>query len=119
MSWTLLLLFFAWACLFQIGLTTYIFVVLKRRDHISFKEPFVQAAAKILAIGGQGLFVIAALLTFELYVEGLAELGLKTISGGQVSQYLAVIGLLAYTLYTVPSAFYLRSLEQRRELSKA
>lgn len=113
MSW--ILVFFAWTCLFHVGLTTYVFLVIRQRGSASLDDPFMNYACKVLLYGGKALFFIAALFTYELYVEGLAENGLIAASGGTPLQYTALGGLLVYTLFTVPSAFYLRVLEHKKE----
>lgn len=113
MSW--ILLFFAWACLFHVGLTTYVFIVLGQKSTLTREDPFIRFAGRILLYGGQGLFLIAALFTYELFVEGLAEHGYMAISGGTPLQMAGAAGLVVYSVFTVPSALYLWYLEYKSE----
>lgn len=112
MAW--LLLFFSWACLFHVALVTYVFWVVSKKGNSFLDGPFMAAGRKILIYGSQILFVVAALFTYELYVQGLEEHGFTTPSTPPYLHYATLAGLALYTIFAVPFAFYLRFLEHKQ-----
>ena len=111
MTSTQILLFFVWAVTFQMAMGTYIFWALDKRKDVRMDEPFMQVAHKAMYQLGGILYVVAAILIYQLFSKGMTEIVGNAPQDGSILGYAVIIGLALYTMIAVPTAFRLRALE--------